>query len=317
MAEVPAVGMDISFDVSELNKLMGMYASMSKKALPEIVMNTGRLFCQDMVNFTPPFSEAAMTTREGGTGGFGNKARDKGRTSVARDIDRIFMPLSEASARDVASANSVDMFREWIREKKEADPSYKGGKFARIFNAPFWQLSEKTLRIAMENAQKGSRKVHYIGSASEGELHGIHADVRGGTDVPYRVNKSQRMKEVWVIDKDGQSSLAAYKRQVQKRVGRLKAGWYYAGVQMNTGFLKHPMPTSAWIAQQGSGNAIAKVANAEGNFSVTVGNKIGRNFHDFDATFERAKKHRAFVLKEDIQRILTSLVRKGTLEVLK
>jgi len=317
MANLPAASMDVSFDVSELNKLMGMYASMSKRTLQEVVRETARLFCQDMVNFTPPFSEAVMTTRTGGTGGFGNKARDKGRTSVDRDIDRIFMPLSEATARDVAKSGNTDMFREWIVEKKEADPNYKGGKFARIFNAPFWELSEKMLSMAMEKAQKASRQVHYIGSASESQLHAIHANVRGGTDVPYKVNKSQRMKEVWILDNDGQRSLESYKRQVQKRVGRLKAGWYYAGVAMNTRNLKNPMPTSAWIAQQGSGTAIASTSSGEGDFRVTVGNKIGRNFHDFDDTFERAKKHRAYVLKEDIKRILTSLTRKGTLEVLK
>lgn len=317
MADLPAALMSLSWDVSELNKLMGMYASMSKRTLPEVVRETARLFCQDMVNFTPPFSESVMTTRTGGVGGFGNKARDKGRTSVGRDIDRIFMPLSEATARDVAKANNPDMFREWIIEKKAADPSYKGGKFARIFNAPFWELSDKRLMAAMENAAKAQRSVHYLGSASESQLKSVHTSVRGGTDVPYKVNKSQRMKEVWVLDNEGMRSVESYKRQVQKHVGRLKAGWYFAGVQMNTRNLKHPMPTSAWIAQQGSGNAISSVINGEGNFNVVVGNKIGRNFHDFDDTFNRAKKHRAYVLTEDIKRILLSLTRKGTLEVLK
>ena len=317
MADLPAVGMDITWDVSELNKLMSMYASMSKRALPEVVKETARLFCQDMVNFTPPFSEAVMTTREGGTGGFGNKARDKGRTSVARDIDRIFMPLKEASARDVASSMNPDMFREWIIEKKESDPSYKGGKFARIFNAPFWQLSNNTLTAAMEKSAKSSRQVHYMGSASESQLEAIHKGVRGGTDVPYRVNKSQRMKEVWIVDQEGMRSVESYKRMVQKRVGRLKAGWYFAGVNLNSRNLKHPMPTSAWIAGQDRGNEIASVSDGQGNCSVTVGNRIGKNFHDFDDTFARAKKHRAYVLTEDIKRILTALTRKGTLEVLK
>ena len=317
MAYLPAAPMSLTWDVSELNKLMGMYASMTKRSLPEVVRETARLFCQDMVNFTPPFSEAVMTTRTGGTGGFGNKARDKGRTSVGRDIDRIFMPLAEASARDVASSMNPDMFREWVQEKKAADPSYKGGKFARIFNAPFWELSNKRIMAAMENAAKSSRTVHYLGSASTSQFEAVHKQVRGGTDVPYRVNKSQRMKEVWIVDQEGMQSLESYKRLVQKRVGRLKAGWYFAGVQMNTKNLKNPMPTSAWIRDQGNGNAIATVNSGEGNFSVTVGNKIGRNFHDFDDTFERAKKHRAYVLTEDIKRILLSLTRKGTLEVLK
>lgn len=317
MADVPAVSMELAFDVSELNKLMGMYASMSKRTLPEVVRETARLFCQDMVNFTPPFSEAVMTTREGGVGGFGNKARDKGRTSVARDIDRIFMPVSEATARDVATSGNVNMFREWIDEKKKADPSYKGGKFARIFNGPYWEMSDATLKAAMDRATKGSRQIHYLGSATETQLYAIHHSIRGGTDVPYKVNKSQRMKEVWVLDDVGQSSLESYKRLVQKRVGRLKAGWYFAGVAMNTRNLKHPMPTSAWIRDRGSSNAIASVSSGQGTFAVTVGNKIGRNFHDFDDTFERAKKHRAYVLTEDIKRILTSLTRKGTLEVLK
>lgn len=55
MADLPAVPMSLSWDVSELNKLMGTLASLSKKALPDIVLDTARLFCQDMVNFTPPF----------------------------------------------------------------------------------------------------------------------------------------------------------------------------------------------------------------------------------------------------------------------
>jgi len=324
MAETPAVGMDISFDVKELNTLMSAYASMSKKAMPDVVLDTARLFCQDMVNFTPPFSESVMTTRTGGTGGFGNKARDKGRTSVARDIDRIFMPLTEASARDVASSMNPDMFREWIVEKKERDPSYRGGKFARIFNAPFWQLSNTRLIKAMENSVKSSRTVHYIGTPSDGKLESIHKQVRGGTDVPYSVNKSQRMKEVWILDQDGMNSLEAYKRRVQKHVGRLKAGWYFAGLKlsdakslMGSARLKTPMPTSAWIADQDKGNEIASIKNRNGDCAITVGNRIGRNFHDFDETFERAKKHRAYVLREDIKRILTGLTRKGTLDVLK
>lgn len=317
MAETPAVGLALTWDVKELNTLMSAYASMSKRTLPEVVRETARLFCQDMVNFTPPFSESVMTTRTGGTGGFGNKARDKGRTSVGRDIDRIFMPLTEASARDVASSMNPDMFREWIVEKKERDPSYRGGKFARIFNGPFWELSDNRLVSAMEKSVKSSRAIHYLGSANESQLEAVHKRVRGGTDVPYRVAKSQRMKEVWILDQEGMKSLDSYKRIVQNRVGRLKAGWYFAGVRMNTKNLKNPMPTSAWIKNRGDGNAIASTNIAEGNYNVTVGNRIGRNFHDFDETFSRATKHRAYVLKEDIKRILTGLTRKGTLDVLK
>lgn len=265
-----------------------------------------------------------MTTRTGGTGGFGNKARDKGRTSVARDIDRIFMPLKEASARDVASSMNPDMFREWVTEKKERDPSYKGGKFARIFNAPFWQLSNSVLVAAMEKSVKSSRQVHYLGSATDTQLENVHKKVRGGTDVPYKVNKSQRMKEVWILDQEGMRSLDSYKRQVQKHVGRLKAGWYFAGIRLNSAKsmmgsskLKTPMPTSAWIAQQSTGNEIAIVTSQSGKYNVLIGNRIGRNFHDFDATFQRAKKHREYVMTEEIQRILTALTRKGTLDVLK
>ena len=317
MADSPAIPMSLSWDVSELNTLMSAYASMSKKSLPDVVLDTARLFCQDMINFTPPFSEAVMTTRKGGTGGFGNKARDKGRTSVARDIDRIFMPLVEASARDVAKSGNTEMFREWMSEKKDRDPSYKGGKFARIFNAPFWQVSEKRIQMAMESSAKSSRTVHYIGSADTKELQGIHRAVRGGVDVPYRVNKSQRMKEVWIVDQEGARSVEAYKRQVQKHVGRLKAGWYFAGKNLNSGKIKNPMPTAAWISNQSPGNEITSIKNADGNYSITVGNRIGRNFHDFDETFNRATKHRAYVLTEDIKRILTGLTRKGTLDVLK
>jgi hypothetical protein len=309
--------MSLTWDVSELNKLMGAYASLTKRTLPDVVLDTARLFCQDMVNFTPPFSESVMTTREGGVGGFGNKARDKGRTSVARDIDRIFIPLSSATARDVASSMNTDMFREWVEEKKENDPSYKGGKFARIFNAPFWQLSNKRLMAAMENAVKSSRTVHYLGNSSEEEMQAIHQKVRGGYDVPYRVHKSQHMREVWILNNDGMKSLESYKRMVQKHVGRLKAGWYFAGKNLNSGKLKHPMPTAAWISNQNPMNAITSIKSGGNEYSVTVGNKIGRNFHDFDDTFERAKKHRAYVLREEITRIVEALTRKGTLEVLK
>jgi hypothetical protein len=120
---------------------------------------------------------------------------------------------------------------------------------------------------------------------SEGQIGAIHRLIRGPTS--YNVGKN-RKPEFYMRD---WKMVERYIKKTQQRVGKLKAGWYYAGEKLGK------MPTSTWIKDQGSTNAICDIKVGGSTNQITVGNKIGRRYSQGWHLFQKAYNHRAFAMR--------------------
>lgn len=127
---------------------------------------------------------------------------------------------------------------------------------------------------------------------NEGQIKSMHRFVRGSPH--YKVSKN-RKPDFFVRD---WKMVEKYIKKTQERVGKLKAGWYWAGAKLG------PMPTSAWIRDQGSTNAICEVNLGGTKQTIKIGNAIGRKYSQGWHLVAKARDHRAFAMRVNIIKML-------------
>lgn len=293
MTTTVTVATGVKVDYEQFNRHLSVYKYAVRKTLAEVVKIQARLFCKDMCDYTPPFSGSAPASSKGGEGGFGNKARNKGRAAVSRDVRKIFAPIEQAGVREVANNGSVGVWMAWMKAKMGKppphDPEYifKPIEKTGIMGVSTEDINRYNQRYAGKSAVKGKFFVH----ANMGDIQSEHVRRRGTKH--YRVRKTR--ETVYV---DNWSIVERYIKKVQYRVGRLKSGWYAAGKKL--GF----MPTAAWIAGQGSGDMIYVSKLIGVDPTVTVGSQIGRR-HSMGYHFMRmAMNHRAYSMRVSVLKAL-------------
>jgi len=300
MALTVSVGFNVKVDQSGFDRHIAMFAKVTRRKVGDVLKDEARRLCKDVCDFYPPFSGGAPQVTKGGEGGFGNKARDKGRAAVNRDIRKIFAPLAQAPGGLVAQRGDLGIFDAWVRAKKDTPPPHSpswlfgkfagGGSMGYVFQEGTFDASGgMTTQILFDRFIK-SRHGNFSGDGnimleeSEGQIAAMHRIVRG--EKHYRVGKN-RKPDFFVRD---WKLVERYIKKVQQRVGKLKAGWYYAGLKLGT------MPTSAWIRDQGSTNAICDINVGGAVNQVTVGNKIAKRYTQGWHLFAKARDHRAFAM---------------------
>jgi len=307
MAIVVTPGINVKVNQSQFDKHIIMLALATKKKLGEILKTQARLTCKDICDFYPPFSGSAPSVTHGGEGGFGNKARDKGRAAVNRDVRKIFAPLAQAPAGVVAQRGDLGIFDAWIRAKKETPPphspswlfgKFNSGSMGMVWSDGYFDASAGFTTQVLFDRFIQSRHGNFGGEGnimlneSEGQIGAVHRMVRG--PVHYRVGKN-RKPDFYVRD---WKLVERYIKKTQQRVGKLKAGWYYAGLKLGS------MPTSAWIREQGSGNAIFE-SNLGGSLqTIKVGNAIGKKHTQGWHLIAKARDHRAFAMRNNVIKML-------------
>jgi hypothetical protein len=292
-----SVKKDVRVDYSQFATHIAIYQQAVGKTLAQVVKNQSRLFCRDMCDYTPPFSGKKPSQTKGGEGGFGSKARNKGRDAVSRDVRKIFAPIEQASATAVASEASLGAFSAWVTAKLKLSPPhypeylFKG--LEKIGTGAF--LTQTNFDYFKEvQGRQGRQRAKFITNADESQIKSIHEKRRGSPS--YRVRKTSKSETVYV---DNWRVVEKYIKKVQYRVGRLKSGWYYAGKQLG------PMPTSAWIAGQGSGDMIFTDRISGPKPNCTIGSKIGRRHSMGYHFFRMAMNHRAFAMRVQILKHLS------------
>jgi len=307
MAIVVTPGINVSVNKEQFDKHILMLMVACKGKLGQVLKTQARLTCKDICDFFPPFSGSAPAVTKGGEGGFGNKARDKGRAAVNRDIRKIFAPLAQAPAGLVAQRGDLGIFDAWVRAKKETPPphapswlfgKFHSGSMGMVFDSGAFDSSGGFTTQILFDKFIQSRHGNLSGAGnimlqeSEGQIGAIHRMVRG--PVHYRVNKN-RKPDFYVRD---WKLVERYIKKTQERVGKLKAGWYYAGLKLG------PMPTSAWIRDQGSKNAIFE-SNLGGSLqTIKVGNAIAKKHSQGWHLIVKARNHRAFAIRNNVIKML-------------
>jgi hypothetical protein len=257
-----------------------------RKSITDVVKQQARLFAKDMCDFTPPFSGTQPAISKGGEGGFGTKARNKGRDAVSRDVRKIFAPLAQAPATGVAAAGNVGIFSAWIGAKAKLppphDPQYvfKMVEGGRIIGQGEFEMFKRI------EARQGAPRTRFLMGTTEGSIKSIHEQRRGKPS--YRVYETGKTQKVYV---DDWKPVERYIKKVQQRVGKLKSGWYYAGLKLGK------MPTSAWIANQGAGTSIYQPKLIGPDPTIKLGSSVGRNYSQGYHFMRMAMNHRAFAMR--------------------
>lgn len=287
MALTITVQRNVKIDSTQLNKHVALLALATRKSMSEIVKQQSRLLCKDLCDFFPPFSGASPSVTKGGEGGFGNKARNKGRAAVNRDVRKIFAPLAQAKASTVANYGNLAIFDRWIKAKEKLPMPHEPAYIFRAYHLSGGFSTQGLLDyMKQREGAVASVKGNFLLDNTEGSIKSIHERIRG-TPL-YKVGKNRQPNyfvSEWKVVEN-------YIKKVQYRVGRLKSGWYYAGARL--GF----MPTSQWISGQGSGTAICvpQLTNTP-TPKVKLGNKIGRLHSQSWHFFTMARNHRAFAMR--------------------
>jgi len=286
MALVVEVAKGVKVDYTQFAQHLAIYQMVMRKSSEEIVKQQSRLFAQDMCDFTPPFSGSQPSIRKGGDGGFGNKARNKGRDAVSRDVRKIFSPLAQAPAAGVAASGNVGILSAWIGAKAKLPPPhypdyvFKMVEQGRILGQGEWEYFKRI------ESKKGTPKTRFLMGTTEASIKTIHEQRRGKPS--YKVNKTARSEQVYV---DNWKPVENYIKRVQNRVGKLKSGWYYAGLKLGR------MPTSAWIMNQGASTSVYAPRLGGPDPVIKLGSTVGRNYSQGYHFMRMAMNHRAFAMR--------------------
>jgi hypothetical protein len=284
MAQVVTVAKGVKVDYTQFAKHLALYAMVMRKSIAEIVKNQAGLFAKDMCDFTPPFSGAEPAITKGGEGGFGNKAKKKGQNAVSRDVRKIFAPLDQAPAAGVAAAGNLGVFSAWIGAKaKLPPPHYPDYVFKMVAGGRIIGQGEFDYFKQIESRQSTPKTRFFMGT-TEGRIKTEHERRRGKKS--YKVTETS--EKVYV---DNWKPVDAYIKRVQQRVGKLKSGWYYAGLKLR------PMPTSAWISRQGSSTSIYQPRLGGPDPVIKLGSTVGRNYSQGYHFMRKAMNHRAFAMR--------------------
>lgn len=143
--------------------------------------------------------------------------------------------------------------------------------------------------------QKGFRKTAFMLGTTEAAVKSKHESKRGSPS--YKVRETPRSEKIYV---DDWKVVERYIKRVQQRVGKLKSGWYYAGLKLGS------MPTSAWIMNQGNSTSIYVPRLGVANPTIKLGSIVGRNYSQGYHFMRMAMNHRAFAMRVAILKHLQS-----------
>lgn len=301
MATVVSVATNVKVDITEFNKLVNLYCQVMNKSMALVVKNTARLFCKDMVQYTPPFSGNGPSSGRGD--GMDTIAQKKGQANVSRDVRKIFAPLAQAPSQQVAEFGNLGIFSAWMKAKEALPQPHEpywvfkrwGSQRGLIIGEGEWDL----FRQWSSDSNGRGVATFWLGT-TEGNVKSLHEAIRGRP--MYKVK--EQVNKVYV---DDFKVVERYIKKVQTRVGRLKSGWYWSGAMLGK------MPNVDWVANQGSQDRVYK-QNLSGNKpSVTVGSKGRERYRRWYPLMMSALNHRAYVMRSQILRHLQNPKNHGTL----
>jgi hypothetical protein len=299
MATVVTVAVNVEVDEKEFNQLLGIYISLQKQAASIIVKKTARLFCKDMVQYTPPFSGDGPSSAKGA--GMDSIAQKKGQANVSRDVRKIFAPLAQASASSVAEYGNLGIFSAWMRAKQELPPPhqpswvfdwFKGGAF---IGQGEWETFK-----SIEGKIPSKGVATFWSGTSESKVKSLHELVRGKPMYKVKNNADRVYVDDWKV-------VERYIKRVQTRVGRLKSGWYYAGKELGK------MPSVGWVEKQGGQDKICIPKLTGSKPMITVGSHGRERYRRWWPLMMAARNHRAYVMRSEILRWLKDPKNHGTL----
>ena len=291
---------DIKLDYTNFSRNLAIYGMVMKKKAVEVIKQQARYFAMDMCDFTPPFAGSSPAA---GGGGFNTAAKKKGMDAVNRDIRRIFAPLDQAPAAVVAKTGNIGVLSAWMNAKlKLPEPHMPEYIFKMYQERGIIGQSEFDYFQRIESNHLAQPATILLG-ATEAQVESAHIAERGSPE--YRLNKNLRNGRFYV---DNFGVVKAYIKRVQVRVGKLKSGWYSAGLKLGK------MKNANWISRQGASTSVYVARLTGDDPTIKLGSTNGRNISQGYHFMQMALKHRDYSLRNAIFYHLNNPKNKGKLE---
>lgn len=261
----------------EYQQALNEYRLFSGKCMRDVLLEEAALTAREIMVFTPPI------VRAGGKG-LSKAAEITGRDAVAKDIRSIFNSDKDPDGKSAFAmmgmavvAGDSGLFEK--ARKEGVSTSKARGIFKKVLDDPdpqraFQQFTNR-FKAAFE-AKAGQTVIKDLKGTHNKMLAKYAGRVRrnGGPGV----NKALRpMAE--------EAALVAYIKAEQRKVGKLKAGWYDVimglpkpttpGVHKNFGVRGIP----SWVIKNSKNNGYLRFSGNQdtANFMLTIGNAIGDN----------------------------------------
>ena len=249
--------LDVKVNKEQFRQTLAAFAAVMGKSIGVVVKEQAAQLASDMLNYTLPVEGTG-----GGRKGVSSAARQVGENTLCASVDHIFKPLHKASFEEVAGQNSYAVFAAWVNDRWTHQK--KAGIRRENLNPEGWAAFQSA------HGGKGNSRADFSAvNQGEGTIRAIHVKMRGGTNVANYNSAVKKRTKTFFIDGYDQK-IPAYKKEAQKRVGRLKSGWAEACRALG----KHPK-SAAWIDrnQSGAGYAIDN-SNDITKPTVTIANRI-------------------------------------------
>lgn len=236
------------------------------------------LICRDAMNFTPPMPA-------GGGRGLTDSARNAGRSKVARDIRRIFIPQDQpvrgrsVFLRQIINAVKGNDTQTFFKLHQDVTPSKISSLspiMRKIMDDTSWVRAQAKAKNYLNKASIFGQMTQVEGFTSD--LRAIHDKYKAAVGGRWRFNAPIGGPQYMV----GTSLfLNAYIAQRQFKVGRVKAGWASAkqfiplpvsnrGTEKNYGVYDAP-----WVDANRAGMGTFNAVRSGQSVSMTVANLIG------------------------------------------
>ncbi len=246
------------FDAA-LEKLADLHPKLAGKTLRRQLV----LLAIDIMERTPPGIGQGLTPT----------AREEGRRAVASDLKMVYPQVKKISAGEVAASGDYATFQKWASGVQGNLPNKllsmfdtvtgRSGVLRKIISGQSQEDFEQFKRVLSKTAKKlGARSIQNNFSP------GYHIAAKGGRG---RVPKGFK-PTTYFVRRDG---IAAYREQVQARVGKLKAGWFVAIKGLAEGQNHRKVP--AWIkaaADESTGYSEDYSSASQMIASVAIANRI-------------------------------------------
>lgn len=297
-APAPSLSVDLkSFDQA-LERLADLYPKEAGKTLRRQVV----LLAIDIMERTPP-----------GIGkGLSKEAQREGQGAVGRDITRVYPSARSLSAYQIAHSDNLSIFQNWAQSLNGKIPP----RLLELSQAVTGKTSAIEKMISGRSAYdfQQFQKLLVKGSAQSSNY-----GIQGNFDKSFHIQAKGQNGKVpadfvaknYFVRTNG---LQAYRRSVEARVGKLKAGWFVAIKNLAEGKNHRKIP--AWVkaaADESTGYATDNSSAERMIASVTIANRIAdkNGVSTRVSAIQSAVDFRARMMGREYEEALKDIARKS------
>jgi hypothetical protein len=300
---MPAPKQSLSADLKDYDKALERLADLYPETAGKTLRRQVVLLAIDIMERTPPGIGKGLT----------KDAQREGQSAVGRDIDAVYPNARSLSAYQIANYGNLAIFQNWAAAVNGKIPprllemsqaiTGKPDAIQKMINGRSAYDFEQFQKLLIKGTSSSPSAFSLQGNFDKS----FHIQAKGQNG---RVPQDFTSKNFFVKT----SGLAAYKRQVQARVGKLKAGWYMAIKSLAEGRNHRKVP--AWVkaaADESTGYSEDNSSASRMIASVAIANRIAdkNGVTTRVSAIQHAVNFRARMMGREYDEALKDLARKS------